>query len=85
MGSVRDPPPSNPSNEQTIIKELELFNEQEGTGLHKYHIDLIFNTFKNYYQSHEQEQSRLLTHRYQSQIAKAEREGDRSLPIGLEE
>lgn len=85
VAGLKDCPSPSPCSEQTILKELESLNQEEGLGLHKYHEDLIFNIFKNYYWAHEQEQIQTLNHKYELLMNRAEKEAERSLPRELEE
>jgi hypothetical protein len=44
---------SNCYSDRDIIRELERINDEEDLRLHRYHQDLIFNKFKEYYDRYE--------------------------------
>lgn len=56
------------SSDFNIIKEIAKVDQEEGLHLHKYHQDLIFNIFKEYYRSFEEQKAHNIKHYYQDKI-----------------
>jgi hypothetical protein len=54
----RDPRVPASFSQRDIMREIEKINDEEGLHLHKYHQDLIFTKFKQYYDHYEEKKAR---------------------------
>jgi len=48
--------------------------------LHKYHQDLIFNKFKEYYDRYENSKAHKIRAHYEEKLIKIQKEGEKTLP-----